>query len=74
MKEIFSQAIQKMKRKDFLDDIVREKTAEISEISAEVAVMRKKNGSRTGTELDLKIFQSNAKKAEIEKLISKCKA
>lgn len=74
MKEIFSQAIQKMKRKDFLDDIVREKTAEISSISAEVAVLRKKNGTRTGTELDLKIFQSNAKKAEIEKLISKCKA
>ncbi len=74
MKEIFSQAIQKMKRKDFLDDIVREKTAEISEITAEVAVWRKKNGVKTGTELDIKIFQANAKKAELEKLISKCKA
>ena len=74
MKEIFSQAIHKMKRKDFLDDIVREKTAEISEIVAEVASLRKKNGVRTGTDLDLKIFQANAKKAEIEKLISKCKA
>lgn len=74
MKEIFSQAIQKMKRKDFLDDIVREKTAENSEITAEVAVWRKKNGGRAGTELDIKIFQANAKKAEIEKLISKCKA
>ena len=74
MKEIFSQAIQKMKRKDFLDDIVREKTAEISEISAEVAVWRKKNGGKAGTELDIKIFQANAKKAELEKLISKCKA
>ena len=74
MKEIFSQAIQKMKRKDFLDDIVREKTAEISEITAEVAVWRKKNGGKAGTELDIKIFQANAKKAELEKLISKCKA
>ncbi len=74
MKEIFSQAIQKMKRKDFLDDVVREKTAENTQISAEVALLRKKNGSRTGTELDLKIFQANAKKAETEKLISKCKA
>ncbi len=74
MKEIFSQAIQKMKRKDFLDDIVREKTAEISEITADVAVWRKKNGVKTGTELDIKIFQANAKKAELEKLISKCKA
>lgn len=74
MKEIFSQAIQKMKRKDFLDDIVREKTSEASSITAEVSVLRKKNGARTGTELDLKIFQANAKKAEIEKLISKCKA
>ena len=74
MKEIFSQAIQKMKRKDFLDDIVREKTAEISDITADVAVWRKKNGVKTGTELDIKIFQANAKKAELEKLISKCKA
>lgn len=74
MKEIFSQAIQKMKRKDFLDDIVREKTEELSGLSAEVAVLRKKNGGRAGSEIDLKIFQINAKKADIEKLISKCKA
>ena len=74
MKEKFSLAIQKMKRKDFLDDVIREKTAEISELSSEAVTLRKKNGVRTGTELDLKIYQINAKKATIEKLIAKCKA
>ena len=73
MKEIFSQAIQKMKRKDFLDDVIREKTAEASAISGEAAKLRKKNGSRTGNELDLKIYQLNARKSTIEKLIAKCK-
>ena len=73
MKQLFSQAIQKIKRKDFLDDTVREKTAECSEITAEIATLRKKNGSRAGKELDLQIYQLNARKSAIDTLISKCK-
>ena len=73
MKQLFSQAIQKIKRKDFLDDVVREKTAECSGITAEIAVLRKKNGSRVGNDIDLKIYQLNAKKSTIETLIGKCK-
>lgn len=73
MKQLFSQAIQKIKRKDFLDDVVREKTAECSVLTAEIATLRKKNGSRVGSEIDLQIYQLNAKKSSIETLISKCK-
>lgn len=74
MKQLFATAIQKIKRKDFLDDVVRDKTSECAKISAEVAVLRKKNGSRVGSELDLQIYQLNTKKSSIETLISKCKA
>ena len=74
MKELFSQAIQKMKRKDFLDDVVREKTAEGNALTQELSVLRKKNGARTGSELDLKIYQINAKRSAIDKVIAKCKA
>ncbi|MBQ7373145.1 MAG: hypothetical protein IJW64_01100 [Clostridia bacterium] len=74
MKELFSQAIQKMKRKDFLDDVVREKTAEGNSLTQELSLLRKKNGSRSGGELDLKIYQINAKRAQIDKIIAKCKA
>ena len=38
MKEKFSLAIQKMKRKDFLDDFIREKTLESSELSSEALI------------------------------------
>ncbi len=74
MKELFSQAIQKMKRKDFLDDVIREKTAEGNTLSQELSVLRKKNGVKTGGELDLKIYQINAKRSAIDKIIAKCKA
>ena len=73
MKELYGTAIQKMKRKDFLDDIIREKTVEESNITQEVAVLRKKNGRQTGTDYDLRIYQLNMKKASISKLITKCK-
>ena len=63
MKELFSQAIQKMKRKDFLDDVVREKTAEGNALTQDLSVLRKKNGARTGSELDLKIYQINYQRA-----------
>lgn len=74
MKELFSKAVQKMKRKDFLDDFIREKTAEEAKITAEVAILRKKNGKQVGSELDLQIFQLNRRKVDIQKLIAKCKA
>ena len=73
MKELYGTAIQKMKRKDFLDDIIREKTVEESNITQEVAVLRKKNGRQTGTDYDLRIYQLNMRKASISKLIAKCK-
>ena len=73
MKELYGTAIQKMKRKDFLDDIIREKTVEESNITQEGAVLRKKNGRQTGTDYDLRIYQLNMKKASISKLITKCK-
>lgn len=73
MKELFSQAIQKMKRKDFLDDVVREKTAEGNTLTQELSALRKKNGSRVGGELDLKIYQINARRSSLDKIISKCK-
>jgi hypothetical protein len=74
MKERFSKAVQKMKRKDFLDDFIREKTAEEAKLTAEVAELRKKNGKMVGSDIDLQIFQINMRKAEISKLIAKCKA
>lgn len=74
MKELFAKAVQKMKRKDFLDGFIKEKTAEEAKLTAEAGELRKKNGKKVGSDLDFRIFQINMRKSEIFKLIAKCKA
>lgn len=74
MKEKFAKAVHKMKRKDFLDDFIREKSAEENRLTEEAAELRKKNGKKVGSDIDLRIFQINMRKAEIFKNIAKCKA
>lgn len=74
MKLMYNQAVQKIKRKDFLDDVVREKTAEDKALNQELTGLRKTNGKGAGVDNDLKIVQINAKRADIDKLVTKCKA
>lgn len=73
MKELFNETVSKIKRYDFLTGFSKRKTAEKADLTARVAILRKRNGKVAGKDLDLEIFQINGKISDVEKTIDKCK-
>ncbi len=73
MKELFNETVSKIKRYDFLTGFSKRKTAEKADMTARVATLRKRNGKVGNKDLDLEIFQINAKISDVEKTIDKCK-
>lgn len=73
MKELFNETVSKIKRYDFLTGFSKRKAAEKADLTARVATLRKRNGKVGNKDLDLEIFQINAKISDVEKTIDKCK-
>ena len=60
-----------VKKIEFLNAVIKEKTETVKNLKRELAVKRKKNG--VGAEQDLYIYQANAKISAEEKGIESCK-
>ncbi|MBO4323267.1 MAG: hypothetical protein J5836_01250 [Clostridia bacterium] len=68
---MFGENERDIKKIEFLNSVVKEKTERLSKIEKDLALSRKKNGKTA--ELDIYIYQANMKIAAVKKEISVCK-
>ncbi len=64
---------EKQAKMQFFSTLIKDKTGEINALNKEIASLRKKNGQALKADIDIRIYEINAKLSADKRFIEKCK-